>query len=184
MLERPRLQAFNFQKWIDENEQLLKPPVSNKRVFEDADMIVMVVGGPNERTDFHDDPAEEFFYQLKGDMVLKIADDGRFYDVPLREGEVLLMPAHLRHSPQRPQQGSIGLVVEPKRYPGDDVDGFEWFCFECGALVHRAEFKIENIVRDLPPIYEAFYGNAAARKCPQCGAIHPGKDPPPDWVKL
>ena len=181
---RPRLRAFNFRKWIDENEHLLRPPVSNKRVFEDADMIVMVVRGPNERTDFHDDPAEEFFYQLKGDMVLKIADNGQFYDVPLREGEVLLMPAHLRHSPQRPQEGSIGLVVEPKRYPDDDVDGFEWFCFECGALVHRAEFRIQHIVRDLPPIYEAFYGNPAARKCPQCGAMHPGKDPPPGWVKL
>lgn len=184
MLERPRLQAFNLQKWIDENRHLLKPPVSNRRVFETADMIVMVVGGPNERTDYHDDPVEEFFYQLKGDMLLKIADNGRFYDVPLHEGEVLLMPPHLRHSPQRPQEGSFGLVVEPKRYPGDDIDGFEWFCFECGALVHRAELKIENIVRDLPPIFEAFYGDEAAHKCPQCGAVHPGKTPPPGWSKL
>lgn len=181
MLNRPRLHAFNFRTWIEENEHLLKPPVSNKRVFEHADMIVMVVRGPNERTDFHDDPVEEFFYQLKGDMVLKIAEDGRFYDVPVREGEVLLMPPHLRHSPQRPQEGSIGLVVEPKRYPGDDIDGFEWFCFACGGLVHRAEFRIEHIVRDLPPIYDAFYANEAARKCRQCGTVHPGKTPPPGW---
>jgi 3-hydroxyanthranilate 3,4-dioxygenase len=184
MLHRPRLHAFNFQKWIDDNAHRLQPPVSNQRVFETADMIVMVVGGPNNRTDFHDDPVEEFFYQLKGDMVLKIADNGQFYDVPLREGEVLLMPPHLRHSPQRPHAGSFGLVVEPKRYPGDDVDGFEWFCFECGTLVHRDEFKIEHIVRDLPRIYERFYADEAARKCPKCGTMHPGKEPPPGWVKL
>jgi len=184
MLHRPRLQGFNFQKWIDDNAHRLQPPVSNQRVFETADMIVMVVGGPNNRTDFHDDPVEEFFYQIKGDMVLKIADDGQFYDVPLREGEVLLMPPHLRHSPQRPKAGSFGLVVEPKRYPGDDVDGFEWFCFECGALVHRAEFRIEHIVRDLPLIYERFYTDEAARKCPKCGVMHPGKEPPPGWVML
>ena len=122
MLDRPRLQAFNFQKWIDENQHLLKPPVGNKRIFEHADMTVMVVGGPNARTDYHDDPVEEFFYQLKGDMVLKMVDNGRFYDVPVREGEVFLLPAHVRHSPQRPQEGSVGLVVEPKRHAGDDID--------------------------------------------------------------
>ncbi len=90
-----RLQAFNFQKWIDENQHLLKPPVGNKKVFEDGDMTVQVVGGPNERTDYHDDPVEEFFYQLKGDMVLKVVDNGKFYDVPIREGEVFLLPPHV-----------------------------------------------------------------------------------------
>jgi len=184
MLDRPRLHAFNFQKWIDENQHLLKPPVGNKRVFETADMTVMVVGGPNARTDYHDDPVEEFFYQLKGDMVLKVVDNGQFYDVPVRKGEVFLLPPHVRHSPQRPQAGSVGLVVEPKRHAGDDVDGFEWYCFECRALVHRAEVKIEHIVKDLPPIYQNFFNNEAARKCPNCGAIHPGKTPPAGWVKL
>ena len=113
-METGRLQAFNFKKWIDENEHLLKPPVGNKKVFEDGDMTVQVVGGPNERADYHDDPVEEFFYQLKGNMVLKVGDNGNFYDVPIREGEVFLLPPHVRHSPQRPA-GSIGLVVEPKR---------------------------------------------------------------------
>ena len=110
-----RLHAFNFQNWIDENQHLLKPPVGNKKVFEDGDMTVQVVGGPNERTDYHDDPVEEFFYQLKGDMVLKVVDNGKFYDVPIREGEVFLLPPHVRHSPQRPQEGSVGLVVEAAR---------------------------------------------------------------------
>src|SRR3974377_631803 len=109
-----RLQAFNFQSCIKENQPLLKPPVGNKKVFEDGEMTVQVVGGPNARTDYHDDPVEEFFYQLKGDMGLKGVEDGKFYDVPIREGDVFLLPPHVRHSPQRPQ-GSIGLVVEAGR---------------------------------------------------------------------
>jgi 3-hydroxyanthranilate 3,4-dioxygenase len=177
-----RLRAFNFQKWIDENKHLLKPPVGNKKVFEDGEMTVQVVGGPNERTDFHDDPVEEFFYQLKGDMVLKVFDGGRFYDVPIREGDVFLLPAHTPHSPQRPQEGSVGLVVEAAR-PTEN-DAFNWYCFACGALVHRIEVKVEHLVKDLPPLYEAFYADAEARKCKSCGAVHPGKTPPAGWVKL
>ena len=100
-MQTGRLKAFNFQKWIAENEHLLKPPVGNKKVFEDGDMTVQVVGGPNERCDYHDDPVEGFFYQLKGNMVLKVGDNGNFYDVPIKEGEVFLLPPHVRHSPQR-----------------------------------------------------------------------------------
>ena len=138
-MQTGRLRAFNFQKWIDENQHLLKPPVGNKKVFEDGEMTVQVVGGPNERTDYHDDPVEEFFYQLKGDMVLKVCDDGKFYDVPIREGEVFLLPPHTPHSPQRPQAGSVGLVVEAAR--PTELDAFNWYCFECGAprASHRGE---------------------------------------------
>jgi 3-hydroxyanthranilate 3,4-dioxygenase len=177
-----RLHAFNFQNWINQNQHLLKPPVGNKKVFEDGEMTVQVVGGPNERTDYHDDPVEEFFYQLKGDMLLKVVDNGNFYDVPVREGEVFLLPAHVRHSPQRPQEGSVGLVVEAAR--PDELDAFEWYCFDCRALVHRIEVKVEHLVKDLPPLYEAFYADEKARKCKNCGAIHPGKRPPPGWVKI
>jgi 3-hydroxyanthranilate 3,4-dioxygenase len=178
-----RLQAFNFKQWIDENQHLLKPPVGNKKVFEHGEMTVQVVGGPNERCDYHDDPVEEFFYQLKGDMVLKVGDNGNFYDVPIKEGEVFLLPPHVRHSPQRPA-GSIGLVVEPKRYDADPFDAFEWYCFECHSLVHRIEVKVEHLVRDLPPLYEAFYNDEKARTCKKCGALHPGKRPPAGWAKI
>lgn len=142
-----------------------------------------MVGGPNKRTDYHDDPVEEFFYQLKGDMVLKLYEGGEFYDVPIREGDIFLLPPHVRHSPQRPQEGSIGLVIEPKR-PTGEHDAIEWYCFDCGTLVHRAELILESIVRDLPPVYEAFYGDTLARTCPNCGVVHPGKEPPEGWVKL
>ena len=118
MTDGTRLRACNFQGWIDEHRDLLKPPVGNRQIWEDADLMVTVVGGPNQRTDFHDDPVEEFFYQLEGDMVLKVIDGGAHYDVAIREGEIFLLPPHVRHSPQRPQPGSIGLVVEPKRPAG------------------------------------------------------------------
>jgi len=178
-----RLQAFNFTKWIDEHQHLLKPPVGNQQVWKDADLMVTVVGGPNQRTDFHDDPVDEFFYQLRGDMVLKVVDNGKHYDVPIREGDVFLLPPHVRHSPQRPMPGSVGLVVEPKRADGL-LDAFEWYCFNCEGLVHRVEVDLESIVDDLPPLYRAFYGNDEARKCPHCGTMHPGKEPPAGWVTL
>jgi len=120
-----RLAALNFHKSIDAHKHLLKPPVDNKKVFEDADLMVTVVGGPNSRTDDHDDPVEEFFYQRKGDMLLKVKDGGDFYDVAIRERDVFLLPAHVRHSPQRPQEGSIGLVVGPRRQTGKR-DAIEW----------------------------------------------------------
>lgn len=183
MTTKPRLSAFNFSGWIEKNKHLLKPPVGNAQIWEDADLMVTIIGGPNKRTDFHDDPVEEFFYQMKGDMVLKIADNGDFYDIPIREGEIFLLPAHTRHSPQRPQEGSIGLVVEPKR-PPNELDAFDWYCFECNALVHRVEVELKSIVRDLPPIYDAFYSDEKARTCKNCGTLHPGKTPPEGWVKL
>ncbi len=176
-------QPFNFQKWIDENRHFLKPPVGNKTLYQNGGIIVMVVGGPNSRVDFHDDPAEEFFYQLKGDMILKIADRGKIYDVTIREGDVFLLPPHTIHSPQRPVADSVGLVIEGARRPGD-IDGFEWYCFECGGKVHRVEVELKDIVKDLPPLYDAFYADEKARVCPHCGSVHPGKVPPPGWVKI
>ncbi len=175
---------FSFQGWIEENQHLLKPPVGNKILFPDnAGMIVQVVGGPNQRVDFHDDPVEEFFYQIRGDMIVRTWDRGKFVDIRINEGEVFLLPPHVRHSPQRPVPGSIGLVVESPRHSGMK-DGFEWFCMNCKSLVHRVEVELRDIVKDLPPLYEAFYGNESARTCEECGDVHPGKVPPPGWVNI
>ena len=178
-----RLQSFNFQKWIDENQQYLKPPVGNQKVFKEADLMVTVVGGPNKRTDYHDDPVEEFFYQLKSDILLKLFDGKEFYDVPIREGDIFLLPAHVRHSPQRPHKGSIGLVIEPAR-PEGLLDALEWYCFKCGNLVFRDEIDLVSIVDDFPPIYQKFYDSLELRTCKCCGEVHPGKEPPLDWVQL
>jgi 3-hydroxyanthranilate 3,4-dioxygenase len=180
---KAKLAAFNFHRWIEEHKHLLKPPVGNVQIWQDTDMMVTVVGGPNQRTDFHDDPVEEFFYQLKGDMVLKVIEDGECKDVFIREGDIFFLPAHVRHSPQRPMEGSIGLVIEPKR-PEGEKDAFEWYCFNCHALVHRTEVILKSIVDDLPPVYQAFYQDEQARTCEQCGELHPGKEPPKGWVTL
>lgn len=168
------LATINFKQWIDEHRHLLKPPVGNAQIWENTDFIVTIVGGPNQRTDFHDDPFEEFFYQIEGNMILRTIQDGAIVDVPIREGEIFLLPPHVRHSPQRPEAGSIGLVIERRR-PEGDIDAIEWYCPNCVALVHRAEVQLKSIVRDLPPIFERFYGDAALRTCRTCGTVHPGK---------
>ena len=187
MRKHPSLMAFNFEKWVEENADQLKPPVGNKLMHTGSDMIVIAVGGPNTRADFHDDPADEWFYQIKGNMILKIADKGGIYDVPISEGEVFMLPRHTLHSPQRPQAGSIGIVVEGPRQAGM-LEGFEWFCFECESRVHRVEVPLdgpEGIVNQLPKIFDSYDKNIEARTCPECGVLHPGKGKPPEgWVDL
>lgn len=167
---------FNFPRWIEEHAHLLKPPVGNQQVWKDTDLIVTVVGAPNERTDFHDDPYEEFFWQFKGNAHVLLCDRGQFSRVDLKEGDIFLLPPNARHSPQRPEAGSLCLVVERTR-PQGTIDGFEWYCARCGTLVHRAEIQLASIVEDLPKTFAGFYESAAeARHCTQCGTVHPGRD--------
>lgn len=166
---------LNFKQWIDDHRHLLKPPVGNQQIWADTDFMVTVVGGPNERLDYHDDPTEEFFYQIEGDMVLRIMEDEGPRDMPIREGEIYLLPPHVRHSPQRPAN-SVGLVIERQR-PEGAVDGFEWFCLECNARVHREEVLLKSLVDDLPPLFARFQADEEARRCGECGALHPGNKP-------
>jgi 3-hydroxyanthranilate 3,4-dioxygenase len=163
------LQAFNFRDWIEANRAQLKPPVANKRVFRDGDFIIMVVGGPNARKDYHVDPGQEFFYQLEGDMVLKTMQDGKAIDLAIRAGEVLLIPPHMPHSPQRPA-GSVGLVIERARR-GGELDGFQWYCERCGQLLYEEFFELTDIERQFPPVFDRFFANLAKRTCTRCGAV-------------
>ena len=163
------LHAFNFREWIDANRALLKPPVGNKRVFRDGDFIIMVVGGPNARKDYHVDPGQEFFYQLEGDIVLKTMQDGRQIDVPIRAGEVLLIPPGLPHSPQRPAN-TIGLVIERPRRAGE-LDGFQWYCERCGHRLYEEFFPLTDIEKQFPPVFERFFNNLQKRTCGRCGAV-------------
>jgi 3-hydroxyanthranilate 3,4-dioxygenase len=160
---------INFKNWIEENRHLLKPPVGNKVVYEDGDFMIMVVGGPNSRKDYHVDPVEEFFYQLEGDMVLKIIEKSKRVDVPIREGEIFLLPKNVPHSPQR-FENTIGLVVEYKRDEGD-LDGFQWYCDECDVMLHEVTLDLENIVTQLPPLFDAYWKNMDARTCESCGSL-------------
>lgn len=163
------VQAFNFKRWIDENRHLLKPPVGNKRVFRDGDFIIMVVGGPNARKDYHVDPGQEFFYQLEGDMVLKTVQNGQFVDVPIREGEILLLPSHVPHSPQR-RPNTVGLVIERQRRPAEQ-DGFQWYCESCGQLLYQEFFELTDIEKQFPPVFERFYASREKRTCTSCGSV-------------
>ena len=178
----PYTPPFNFLKWIEANAHLLKPPVGNQQIWKNTDFIVTVVGGPNQRTDFHDDPHEEYFFQMKGNAHLLIWENGAYYRVDLKEGDTYLLPPRLRHSPQRPEPGSVCLVIERTRAPGT-LDGFEWYCARCGNRVHRIDVQLADIVADLPRAYEAFYSAPeSARRCVRCGTVHPGRDSAA-WLK-
>lgn len=165
--------AFNFQKWIDKHRHLLKPPVGNKMVWPDREFIVMVVGGPNERTDFHVNEGEEFFYQLEGSMILKVIDDqGKIRDIPLDAGDIYLLPPKTPHSPQR-HAGSIGLVVERQRREGE-LDGLQWYCKNCHQKLYEEYFPLKNIEKDFGAVFERYY-NSEHTTCKFCGTKN-GKD--------
>lgn len=163
------LKAFNFKQWIDEHRDLLKPPVCNVQVFDESEFIVMVVGGPNSRKDYHYDEGEEFFYQLEGEMLLKTMQDGEPVDIPIREGEIFLLPPRIPHSPQR-FANTVGLVIERQRRP-DEQDGFMWYCENCNALLYEEYQQITDIVSQLPPIFERFWDNIEHRTCSACGTV-------------
>ena len=167
--------VFNFEAWIAEHEHLLKPPVNNKQLWEPMnDFIVQVVGGPNQRTDFHFEPYEEWFYQYKGNMHVNLMTDRGPERIDIREGEMWMLPGNVYHSPQRPEEGSIGIVIERIREEGT-LEKFVWFCLECSSQVHEVELQVRDIVADLPPVFELFYASEEARTCDTCGALHPGR---------
>ena len=159
---------INFKNWIDDNRHLLKPPVGNKVVYEDTEFIIMVVGGPNTRKDYHIDEGEEFFYQLEGNMILRIMEDGLPKDVAINAGDIFLLPPKVPHSPQR-FENTVGLVVERKRREGE-LDAFQWYCDECNELLYEEYFQLTDIVKQLPPIFEGFWNNNTARSCKSCSA--------------
>lgn len=163
------LKTIDFRRWIDEHRHLLKPPVGNKVVYRDTEFIIMVVGGPNSRKDFHVDPAEEFFYQLEGEMVLRVVEDGRPRDLPIRAGDILLLPPNVPHSPQR-MANSIGLVIERQRRPGE-LDGLQWYCERCDALLYEERFALTDIETQFPPVFARFFGNESLRTCRHCGTV-------------
>jgi len=164
-IQRP----FDFKSWIDENRHLLKPPVGNKVVWKDADFVVMVVGGPNSRKDYHFNEGEEFFYQLEGDIVVKIQEDGKAVDVPIKEGMVFLLPPRVPHNPVR-SANSIGMVIERRRDSVEN-DGLLWFCENCNHKLYEEYFTLDNIETDFQRVFAKFYGSEDLRTCKQCGTV-------------
>jgi 3-hydroxyanthranilate 3,4-dioxygenase len=170
MITRP----LNFKKWIEENRHLLKPPVNNKVVYKDTDFIIMVVGGPNSRKDFHYNEGEEFFYQLEGEIVVKIQEDGRAVDIPVKEGDIFLLPKKVPHNPKR-GAGTIGLVVEHVKKEGEK-DGLMWFCEKCNNKLYEVFFTLTDIQTQFQEEFRNFYGSRILRTCKKCGTV---MEPPP-----
>jgi 3-hydroxyanthranilate 3,4-dioxygenase len=166
---------LNLQQWIDEHRHLLKPPVGNKMIYTgNKDFIVMVVGGPNSRKDYHLEDGEELFYQLEGDIVVKTIQDGKNVDVTIKQGEMFLLPPHIPHSPQRPAN-TVGLVIERHRTESE-IDSCLWFCEKCAHKLHESTFPLKDIVVQLPIVMDAFYNDLNLRTCKQCGHV---MEPPP-----
>ena len=165
----PLTPPFNLTAWIEQHRGQLKPPVGNKLLFQNSSFIVMAVGGPNARKDFHHDPSEELFYQVEGDIVLRTVHEGRMTDVPIRQGDVFLLPAEVPHSPQRPA-GTVGIVVERRRAP-QELDGFSWYCENCGHQLYLERIAVHNIETQLPEIFSRFFSSLERRTCASCGNV-------------
>lgn len=160
---------FNFKQWLDDHRHLLRPPVGNQCVYDADDFIVMVVGGPNSRKDYHWDEGEELFYQLQGDILVKVQEDGKSTDIPIREGEIFLLSPRIPHNPIR-GENTIGIVIERKRRPGE-LDGLLWFCENCNEKLYEEYFQLEDITTQFQSVFSRFYGSEKLRKCRKCGAV-------------
>tara|TARA_B110000977_G_scaffold199649_1_gene287657 strand:- start:2393 stop:2923 length:531 start_codon:yes stop_codon:yes gene_type:complete len=164
----PIQKPFNLTKWISENRHLLKPPVGNKNLYHKAgDFIVMIVGGPNARKDYHYNQSEEWFFQIEGNINVRIQEDGKAVDIPINEGEMFLLPAKIPHSPMR-SEGSVGLVIEKVRKGTNDKDGLLWFCDQCNHKLHETYFPLTNIEKDFLPRFKEFYKSKSLRTCTKC----------------
>lgn len=162
---------FNFEQWIEDHKDELKPPVSNKNMYtESGDYIVMVVGGPNARKDYHYNETEELFYQIEGDINVRIQEDGKAVDVPIKQGEMFLLPAKVPHSPMR-SEGSVGLVIERVRKGSGLKDGLMWFCDNCNNQLHATYFDLTNVETDFQPRFKEYYTSEALRTCNECGTV-------------
>lgn len=167
MLAKP----FNLKGWIDENRHLLKPPVGNQQIFKgNDDYIVMVVGGPNGRKDYHWEDGEELFFQIEGDISVKIINEkGEPETISIREGEMFLLPPRIPHSPQRPAN-TVGLVIERYRKPGE-IDKLMWFCEHCNSKLHEASFALEDITTQIKTAIQKFMASEELRTCKNCGTV-------------
>ena len=165
------LALFNLNKWIDENRVLLKPPVNNKNLYKEAgDFIVMIVDGPNARKDYHFNESEELFYQIEGDITVKIQENGKSKDVVIKEGDIFLLPANIPHSPIR-GENTVGLVIEKVRKDTELIDGLMWYCDDCNHLLHEYKFPLKNIERDFLSRFKEFYSSLDKRTCKNCSTV-------------
>jgi 3-hydroxyanthranilate 3,4-dioxygenase len=162
---------LNLMKWVAEHKHDLKPPVGNKYLYDGTDFFVMIIGGPNARNDYHLTNSEEFFHQIKGDVVVTVIENGTPRHIPIREGETFFVPGGVPHSPQRPP-GTIGLVVERRRPPGES-EHLQFYCHKCNELVYDKDFDCADIVEHFKQAMEDFWADEQLSTCGNCGTrIH------------
>ncbi|WP_407116692.1 3-hydroxyanthranilate 3,4-dioxygenase [Bradyrhizobium sp. LMG 9283] len=161
------LPSINLKNWVEQHRHEMVPPVSNKYLYDGKDFFVMLINGPNARNDFHQTNSEEFFHQLQGDIVVRIVEDGRIKDFPVREGETFFIPGNVPHSPTRPPN-TLGLVVERRRPPGE-TEHLQFYCDSCHALVEDIEFDCKDIVVHFRRAMEDFWANPDRSTCKSCG---------------
>lgn len=160
---------FNFKQWVDDHRDLLKPPVGNQCIYDDDDFIVMVVGGPNSRKDYHWDEGEELFFQIEGDIKVQIQEDGKAVVLDICEGEMFLLPPRIPHNPIR-GANTVGIVIERKRRAGE-LDGLLWFCESCNQKLYEEYFQLDDITTQFQTVFKKFYDDVSLRTCRNCQAI-------------
>ena len=164
---------FNLTKWVEQNRDMLKPPVGNKSLYKESDdYIVMVVAGPNARKDYHYNETEELFFQLEGSIEIHVQDNGEKKTMQLGPGDMYLHPGKVPHSPVR-HEGSIGLVVERKRLGEEGKDGLLWFCDNCNHKLYEVYFPLHDIETDFLGHFNHFYGSKELRTCDDCDTVMP-----------
>ncbi|TRM56655.1 3-hydroxyanthranilic acid dioxygenase [Schizophyllum amplum] len=168
---------INFPAWLAAHGDRLQPPVNNFCLYRGGDFVVMVVGGPNERNDYHVNETEEWFYQHKGGMLLRVVDDGKFRDIRIEEGEMFLLPANTPHNPVR-FADTVGLVLERER-PEAAIDRLRWYCQKTAhpepTIVHEECLHVTNLGTQLAPIIKRWQTEEGLRVCKACGEVQDPK---------
>ncbi|KAH8646770.1 3-hydroxyanthranilic acid dioxygenase [Xylariales sp. PMI_506] len=164
---------LQFASWLSANQDKLQPPVNNYCLYSGPDFVLMVVGGPNERNDFHVNETEEWFYQLKGAMLLRIVEHGAFRDVHIKEGEMFMLPGNVPHNPIR-FANTTGLVMERTR-PEGAMDRLRWYCrkgnHEELTLIQEEVFRCVDLGVQLKPLIRHWQENEEYRRCKVCGQV-------------
>jgi len=149
------LVVYGLKEWCEVNKEEFLPPVCAKLMHKD-DLSIMFVGGPNVRTDFHVEEGSEFFYMVKGDMLLPTIQRGKKVEVSIKEGEVFLLPSRIPHSPQRVAD-TLGLVIERRRTT-DESDCLRWYTDQnCTQIMWEKYFYCDDLGRDLVPVVKEYY---------------------------
>lgn len=170
-----KLGILNVDQWIEENKDSFVPPVCNKLMHGAGQLKIMFIGGPNQRKDYHIEEGEEFFFQLKGDMCLKIVEKDAHKDVEIKEGECYLHPSRIPHSPQR-FENTVGLVIERERSK-EEFDGLRYYIDGTTDPLWEEWFYCYDLGIQLGPVIKKYFASEEHKT----GKPPPGKvfDPPP-----